>query len=122
MLQTQFEFTLPCGLIDAQGNLHREGVMRRATALDELEALSHPRARASEVYAGIVLLSRVVVRLGPLAPLGTAQIEGLFATDFAHLQELYLRINGAPPDLVQTRCPACGTRIVLDVSGNGQPA
>lgn len=122
MLQTQFEFTLPCGFIDAEGNLHREGLMRRATAIDEIEAMSHPRARASEAYASIILLSRVIVRLGPIAPLGPAQVEGLFATDFAHLQDLYLQINGAPPDLVQTRCPSCGTRIVLDVSAHGQPA
>lgn len=119
MLQTEFEFTLPCGYVDTQGNLHRQGVMRRATALDEVEAVSHPRARASEAYTGIVLLSRVVVRLGALGAVGPAEIEGLFASDFAHLQALYLEVNAAGPDLVLTRCPACGTRIMLDVGANG---
>jgi phage FluMu protein gp41 len=120
MLQTEFEFTLPCGFVDGQGNLHRIGRMRRATARDEIEAMSHPRSRASEAYSSVILLSRVVIRLGALETIGEEQIEKLFATDFAHLQELYLQINAATPDLVQTRCPACGTRIVLDVHAHGQ--
>lgn len=116
MLQTEFEFTLPCGYADAQGTLHRQGLMRRATAIDEVEALSHPRVRASEAYMSVVLLSRVVVRLGALGSVTPALIEALFATDFSYLQDFYLRVNSAAPNLIETRCPTCGTRFMLDVS------
>lgn len=118
MLQTEFDFTLPCGYIDTQGNLHRRGVMRRATALDEVEPLAHPRVRANEAYLGILLLGRVVVRLGTLAAVTPAVIEGLFATDFTFLQDLYERVNGAvAPEgsLIETACPTCATRFVLDI-------
>lgn len=118
MLKIEFEFTLPCGYPDEQGTLHRQGTMRRATALDEVEALGHPRVRDSEAYMSIALLSRVVVKLGTAGPITPALIERLFATDFSFLQELYLRINSAAPNLVETSCPTCGTHFTLDV-GDG---
>ena len=118
MLKTEFEFTLPCGYPDAQGTLHRQGLMRRATALDEVEALGHPRVRASEAYMSIALLSRVVLRLGAAGPITPALIEQLYATDFSFLQDLYLRINSVAPNLVETSCPSCGTYFTLDV-GDG---
>jgi hypothetical protein len=117
MLQTEFEFTLPCGFIDARGILHRHGVMRRATALDEVEPLAHPRVRANEAYLTILLLGRVVVRLGSLPTVTIEVIEGLFASDFTYLQDLYARVNGeggAALGLIETECPACRTRFVLD--------
>ncbi|HNP73714.1 MAG TPA: phage tail assembly protein [Kouleothrix sp.] len=120
MLQTEFEFMLPCGYADAHGTLHRQGTMRRATALDEVEALSHPRVRASEAYVGVALLSRVVTRLGSAGSVTPALIEGLFATDFSFLQDLYLRVNSHAPNLVETRCPTCGTHFVLDVSDGAE--
>ncbi|RRR73461.1 MAG: phage tail assembly protein [Candidatus Viridilinea halotolerans] len=115
MLQTEFDFTLPCGLVDAQGNLHRVGTMRRATALDELESLEHPQARAHSSYLSILLLSRVIVRLGNITQMSPALIGSLFATDFLFLQDLYLQINSHEPELVETCCPQCGMRFVLDV-------
>lgn len=121
MLQTEFAFTLPCGLADEGGTLHREGIMRRATALDEVEVLGHPRVRANEAYMPILLLSRVVVRLGTLEQVGHGQIERLFSTDFAYLQDMYLRVNALAENLVATQCPACGTRIVLDIT-HDEPA
>lgn len=120
MLNTEFEFTLPCGYIDAKGNLHKQGVMRRATALDEIEALDHPRTRARESYMTVLLLSRVLIRLGDLNEVTPVLVEQLFATDFAYLQRLYLQINGEPMNLIETRCPTCGTQIVLDINSNGQ--
>src|SRR5262245_14485031 len=77
MLQTEFEFTLPCGYVDEQGNLHRQGIMRRATALDEVDPLGNPRVRANEAYLSILLLGRVIVRLGTLTEIGTAVVERL---------------------------------------------
>lgn len=114
MLQTEFEFTLPCGYVDERGNLHRQGVMRRAVALDEVEPLADPRVRANAAYLSVLLLSRVVVRLGSLSSLPPAVVEQLFAPDFVYLQDLYARINETEPSLIETRCPTCGTRFMLD--------
>jgi hypothetical protein len=118
MLQMEFEFTLPCGYVDAQGNLHRHGVMRRATALDEVEAMGSARVRANEAYMSILLLSRVLNRLGPFEPVGSSVVERLFATDFVYLQDLYARVNGGDAGLIETQCPTCGTRFVLDPYGD----
>ena len=116
MLQTEFEFTLPCGYADERGNLHRRGVMRRATALDEVEPLRDPRVRANEAYLSILLLSRVITRLGDIAPVAPAQIERLFATDFVYLQDLYARVNEGGEGVVETQCPQCGARFMLDLA------
>jgi hypothetical protein len=114
MLQTEFSFTLPFGYPDEQGNLHRQGVMRRAMALDEVEPLRDARVRANEAYLSILLLSRVVTRLGNLGQITPAVIERLFAPDFIFLQELYTQVNGVGGGLIETQCPTCGTHIVLD--------
>jgi hypothetical protein len=114
MLQTEFEFTLPRGFVDTKGDLHRQGVMRLATALDEVEPLQDARSQTNEAYMSILLLSRVVVRLGEINPVTPAVIERLFASDFAYLQALYLRMNDGG-DLVETQCPTCGKRFALDL-------
>ena len=44
-LQTEFAFTLPRGFVDDAGTLHREGVMRLATARDEIEPLRDARVK-----------------------------------------------------------------------------
>ncbi|GAB4114131.1 MAG: hypothetical protein Fur005_09560 [Roseiflexaceae bacterium] len=116
MLQTQFEFTLPCGFADEYGNLHRQGVMRRAIAADEIEPLSDPRVRANQAYLVVLLLSRVVIRLGTLPSIPPTVIERLFATDFAYLQELYSRVNDLEPMIVETECPTCRTRFALNLT------
>jgi hypothetical protein len=116
MLQTEFAFTLPCGYVDDQGNLHRQGVMRRATALDEVELLDHPRVRTNEAYLSILLLARVISSIGTIAPVTPALVGALFATDFMYLQDMYLRVNAAGPNLVETRCPTCGTHFMLDMN------
>ncbi len=116
MLQTEFEFTLPCGYIDEQGDLHRTGTMRLATARDEIEPLQDPRVRANDAYLGVLVLSRVLTRLGQISPVAPALVERLFSADFAYLQELYLRLNDAEQRFVETQCPACGHRISLDLT------
>jgi hypothetical protein len=104
MFQTEFEFKLPCGYLDEEGTLHRDGVMRRATAADEILPLKDPRVQKNEAYLVVILLSRVVTRLGAVAAVNPKVIENLFATDLAFLQALYNRINrledehaGGPP-------------------------
>ena len=113
-MKTEFDFTLPRGYIDAAGVVHRDGVMRLATARDEVEPLHDPRTLANSMYLSIALLSRVVTRLGALSPVTPHVIQDLFASDFAFLQEMYLRLNeGNHP--VETACPSCGTRFALDL-------
>jgi hypothetical protein len=115
MLQTEFEFTLPCGYVDDAGTLHRDGTLRLATARDEVEVAGDPRVRANDAYAPIALLSRVVTRLGTLPVVGPAVVERLYAADFGYLQELVVRLNDVGEELVETECPACGTRFPLDL-------
>jgi len=117
MLQTEFEFTLPRGYIDAHGNLHRRGLMRLATALDEIEPLQDARVRTNEAYLSVVLLSRVITRLGDIRSISTTVIEGLFSADLAYLQHLYIQVNDQGTSLVETQCPTCGTRFALDIAG-----
>lgn len=104
MFQTEYEFTLPCGFLDEEGTLHKDGVMRRATAADEILPLKDPRVLKNEAYVIVILLSRVVTRLGGVAAINPKVIEGLFATDLAFLQALYNRINRYDGDEV---CPHC---------------
>lgn len=117
MLQTEFDFTLPRGYVDAQGNLHRRGTMRLATALDEIEPLQDARVRANEAYLSILVLSRVITRLGELRQIGPAIIEGLFSADLTYLQHLYIQVNDNGSSLIETACPACGKRFALDLAG-----
>jgi hypothetical protein len=104
--------------VDERGTLHREGVMRLALALDEVEPLGDPRVQANQAYLSIVLLARVVTRLGDLSPVPPTAIGRLFSPDFAFLQELYVRVNEVGSSVVETQCPACGARFQLDVAGD----
>ena len=93
--RTEVEFELPKGYVDEEGTLHRKGVMRLATAADEILPLRDPRVQQNEGYLVIIVLSRVIVRLGSLADVHTGVIEGLFASDLAYLQRLYEKLNAA---------------------------
>lgn len=93
IISTEFEFTLPKGFQDGDGNLHREGVMRLATAGDEILPLKDARVQANPAYLTIIILSRVVTKLGTLDMISTGVIENLYSMDFAYLQNLYNEIN-----------------------------
>jgi len=95
MFQTEYEFTLPLGYVDSEGTLHREGIMRLATAADEILPLKDPRVQSNQAYLIIILLSRVITKLGTLPQINPKIIEGLFAADISFLQEFYNRINTA---------------------------
>jgi hypothetical protein len=98
-LQTEYEFFLPKGYVDDDGVLHRDGTMRLATARDELEPLRDPRVRdADDPFLTIIVLSRVVSRLGSLSQVTTREVERLFAADLAYLQDVYGAINFGTPD------------------------
>jgi len=123
-VQVEFAFTLPTGYLDAVGNLYRDGVMRLATAADEVGALDDGRTRSGEAYTSIALLSRVIIRLGDIFPVPPAVIAKLFASDFAYLQDLYLGLNQQPNSYFETECPQCGLRFGLNLavgSGDQQP-
>jgi len=114
-LQIEFSFTLPRGYVEESGTLHRDGVMRLARALDEVAPFEDKRASANEAYLSILLLSRVVVRLGNISPVSPSVIEKLFASDFAYLQDLYVTVNEEANRVFETECPACGERFGLDL-------
>ena len=93
--QTEVEFTLPKGYLDATGVLHRQGVMRLATAADEILPLRDPRVQQNEAYLAVIVLARVITRMGDVPQVDTRVIEGLYASDFDFLQRLYERVNGS---------------------------
>jgi hypothetical protein len=119
-LQTEFEFVLPKGYVDTEGTLHRKGTMRLATAMDEIAPMRDARVRSNQAYLSIILLSRVITRLGTLASteISTGVVEHMFSSDLAYLQSLYNRINSS--NLDGTICPTCGRP--MDEQEASQPA
>jgi hypothetical protein len=97
-LQTEFEFTLPQGYVDDDGEVHKEGRMRLATAADEIKPLNDPMVQENSSYLTIVLLSRVVTDLGTLEEITPEVVESLFVTDLVFLQEMYDRVNDGGTD------------------------
>jgi hypothetical protein len=91
--QTEVEFTLPKGYLDATGVLHRHGVMRLATAADEILPLRDPRVQQNQAYLAVIVLARVIKCLGDVQTIDTRVIEGLYASDLDYLQRLYERLN-----------------------------
>jgi hypothetical protein len=118
-LQTEFEFTLPKGYVDGDGNLHRTGVMRLATAADEILPLKDMRVKANQAYLVVVLLSRVITRLGDLPDVNTGVVEKLFSGDLAYLQDFYRRINENGHTEMQVSCPQCEHTFEVDVGCPG---
>ena len=115
MFQTEYEFTLPKGYADEEGNLHKEGVMRLATAADEILPLKDSRVQQNPAYLTIILLSRVVTKLGDLPAVNPRIIEELFATDLAYLQEFYHKINGGGTTKIKAKCPKCEHEFEVDI-------
>ena len=120
MLQTEFPFTLPCGYVDQEGNLHREGVMRMATAYDEIAPLRDPRVQTNPGYLVLILLSRVITRLGTLQHINPKVIESLFAADLAYLQDFYQRINTSGHSRLLVACPHCQGEFEVETVSLGE--
>ena len=121
--KTEFEFTLPKGYVDEKGNLHRKGVMRLATAKDEIIPLQDFRVKNNRAYLVIILLSRVITRLGELdsASINPGVVESLFSADLSYLQEFYRQINESGTANVSAKCPGCGQEFQVDI-GSGATA
>jgi hypothetical protein len=116
-LRTEFEFELPRGYVDEAGVVHRSGSMRLATARDELLPLYDDRVRENAAYLTVVLLGRVIPRLGTLPEVNDRTIERMFASDVAFLQDLYRRINQEGHTRAAVTCPACSHGFSVDVAG-----
>lgn len=114
--ETEFEFTLPRGFVDRGGTVHREGVMRLANAGDEILPLRDPRVQQNPGYLTIILLARVITRLGTLPKVDTNVVERLYTMDLAYLQDLYQRINTMEMPVYRTICPHCGEEIEVPVN------
>ncbi len=117
-LRTEYPFTLPRGYVDEHGLVHRNGIMRLATARDEITTQSDQRARQNPAYLTVLLLERTVTTLGDLAAVDTFVVENLFASDLAFLQDLYRRINSDGHTEVGVKCPHCGNDFAVDVAGD----
>jgi len=121
--QTEIEFKLPRGYMDEDGTLHQEGVMRLATAGDELAPLKDARVQSNPAYLTVIVLSRVVTKLGSLPDVNPRIIENLFASDVAFLQSLYQKINtnGNGNGHHKIACPNCNEEIEVGdyVPGEG---
>ena len=115
-MTTEYAFTLPRGWVDASGQVHHEGAMRLATARDEIEPQADPEVRRNEAYLAVLLLSRVVTRIGPVTEVTPAVIESLFAADFDHLQTVYARLNSGGDTVGAVACPACGHAFEVDLA------
>lgn len=121
-LQTEFEFELPKGYIDSEGNRHRQGTMRLATAADEILPLKDSRVQSNPNYLVIIVLSRVLTQLGTLSAddINPKIIEGIFASDLTYLQDLYNRINGNGAMTVKAICPKCDHAFEVGVNTLGE--
>jgi hypothetical protein len=120
-LRTEFAFELPRGYVEDDGVVHRHGLMRLATARDEILPLRDPRVRENESYLTVILLSRVITRLGSFSEneVTPGMIEKLFASDLAFLQDLYRRVNQEGHTRAAVSCPSCGSEFEVDVTGDG---
>lgn len=115
--QTEYEFTLPKGYVDEEGNLHKKGIMRLATAADEILPMKDTRVQSNPAYLTVILLSRVITKLGDMQGINTKIVENLFASDLSYLQEFYGRINANGTGKIETICPKCEQQFEVEPQG-----
>lgn len=120
LFSTEFDFILPGGLIDAQGGIHSQGVMRLATAKDEISVQKDRRVKDDPAYGVLVMLSRVIIRLGNLPSVTPEVLEGLFTRDLAYLREFYNRLNQQGDAYIPVQCPQCSTQFSVELSLSGE--
>ena len=111
MFTTEYEFVLPKGYIDESGTLHTKGKMKLATAADEITPLKDPRVQQNSAYLTILILARVITKLGTLEHINVGVIEKLFTADLTFLQDMYQRINDAGSPKINAVCPGCSTKF-----------
>jgi hypothetical protein len=119
--RNEFPFVLPRGYADSQGRLHKEGAMRLATAKDEVAPMQDHRVKSNPSYLAVILLSRVVTRLGDLSQVYPQIIEDLPVADFAYLQSMYRRINQEGENHIKVTCPECNKTFEVEAEPMGEP-
>jgi len=119
-IQTEFDFILPRGFVDTVGNLHRQGVMRLATAKDEIFLQKNRAVQDNSAYGVIIMLSRVITRLGSLTEITPELLENLFSRDLAYLREFYNRINQQGDVYLPVQCPQCHTNFQVELALAGE--
>src|SRR5207237_5088922 len=112
-LRTEYDFMLPRGYVDDGGRIHRAGTMRLATARDEILPQRDPRVRENDAYLTVLLLARVITKLGDLPQMNAGVIEGLFASDLSFLQDLSRRVNQEGTTQAAVTCPACNHEFTI---------
>lgn len=117
---SEFPFTLPHGYRDTDGTLHREGIMRMANAMDEIVPMKDPRVQSNPAYLVVILLARVVTRLGSVGMITPRTIEGMTAGDLFFLQELYQRINETGSARLRVACPHCQGEFEVETHPSGE--
>jgi len=115
-METVYDFTLPRGYVDGSGEVHRQGKMRLATAVDEISATRDPRVLSNPSYLTIVILGKVVTQLEGVPMVTPNIIERLFTADLAFLQDMYQRINDVEPPVMTCVCPECGASFEVPVN------
>ena len=120
-MQTIYDFELPKGILDGEGQVHKKGKMRLATAGDEISATRDPRVLVNPSFLTIVILSKVITEIEGIEIISATLIEQLFTADLAFLQDMYQRINDIEPPMMETVCPDCGKvyRVPLNFTTGG---
>jgi hypothetical protein len=119
-MNTEFKFILPRGLVDDQGDVHRQGVMRLATAKDEIHVQKDRRVQNEPAYGVLVMLSQVITHLGTLSSVTPELLEGLFTLDLSYLREFYNRINQEGSAYIPVECPQCSSQFSVELSLSGE--
>jgi hypothetical protein len=119
-IRTEFNFILPRGLVDPQGGIHRQGAMRLATAKDEIYVQKDSRVQRDSAYGILVMLSRVIIRLGSLSSVTPELLEELFTRDLAYLREFYNRINQQGNAYIPVECPQCSSHFSVELALSGE--
>ncbi|WNO71329.1 hypothetical protein [Streptomyces sp. AM8-1-1] len=117
-LRTEFPFELPRGYVDGTGTVHRDGVMRLATARDELIPLRDVRVQENPAYLSVVLLGRVISSLGTLPSVHDGVVENMFASDLAFLQDFYRQVNAEGHTRAAVQCPHCSEPFEVELGGS----
>lgn len=117
---TTFDFTLPKGLVDEHGQIHREGTMRLSRARDEIEIYKNQKVQAEPAYEVLVRLSQVITRLGTLPTVTSEQLENLFSIDLTYLQEFYNRVNYQGDPHIPVQCPQCRAQFEVELELSGE--
>jgi hypothetical protein len=118
--ETEFPFSLPHGYLGPDGVVHREGAMRMSTAYDEIAPLKDPRVQSNPGYLVVILLARVITKLGAIEHINPKVIEGLFSGDLLYLQELYRRINENGHARLLVNCPHCQGAFEVETAISGE--